>query len=137
MDPKSDAEERRPRLFFAGGAAIAVVSILLAGAAGPPYLSLSDLSPWLVVYAVGLFAALFATPFVFHARLGGELEADARWDRALLLWGAVALLALAVGLLVGLPSGFDSESLPGSFAAVTVAESVLVIGSLLAWLLAN
>jgi len=137
LDSKADAEARRPALFCAAGAAVAAVAIPLAAAAGPPYLSLSDLSPWLVVYAIGLFAALFATPFAIHARLGGRLEADARWERALLLWGAVALATLAIGLLIGLPSGFDSESLAGSLAAVTVAEGVLVTGSLLAWLLAN
>jgi hypothetical protein len=110
---------------------------MLAGATGPPYLSLSALNPWLVVYAIGLFGALFATPFLIHARLGGALEADARWERALLLWGAVALAALALGLVAGLPSGFASDSLAGSLGAVTVGEAVLVLGSLLAWLLAN
>jgi hypothetical protein len=137
VEPQHDAEARRPALFCAAGTAVALVSIPLAAAAGPPYLSLSELSPWVVVYAIGLFAALFATPFAIHARLGGQLEADARWERALLLWGAVALAALAIGLLVGLSSGFDSESLAGSLAGVTVAEAVLVLGSLLAWLLAN
>ena len=116
---------------------MAVVSVLFAGATGPPYLSLSALNPWLVVYAIGLFGALFATPFVIHARLGGALEADARWERALVLWGAVALAALALGLVAGLPSGFDSGSLAGSLGAVTVGEAVLVLGSLVAWLLAN
>ena len=83
--------ERRAALFVVAGAATAIVSIPLAAAGGPPYLSLDSLSPWLVTYAVGLFAALFATPFLIHARLGGELEADARWERAMLWWGAVAL----------------------------------------------
>jgi hypothetical protein len=137
VDRESDAEARRPTSFCAAGAAVALISIPLAAAEGPPYLSLSALSPWLVVYAIGLFTALFATPFAIHARLGGELEADARWERALLLWGAVALAALAIALLAGLPSGFGSESLLGSLAGVTAAEAVLVLGSLLAWLLAN
>jgi hypothetical protein len=137
LEPQDNAEVRRPALFCAGGAAVAVASIPVAGVAGPPYLSLSDLSPWLVVYAIGLFTALFATPFAIHATLGGQLEADARWERALVLWGAVALVALALGLLIGLPTGFDSDSLAGSLAGVTVAEAVLVIGALLAWLLAN
>jgi hypothetical protein len=116
---------------------VAALAIPLAGAAGPPYLSLSALNPWLAVYAIGLFTALFAAPFAIHARLGGLLEADARWERALLLWGAVALAMLAVALLVGLPTGFASDSLAGSLAGVTLAEAVLVLGSLVAWLLAN
>jgi hypothetical protein len=137
LDPRPEGERRRPALYCAIGAAVAVVSVLLAGATGAPYLSLSALNPWLVVYAIGLFGALFATPFVIHARLGGALEADARWERALLLWGAVALATLALGLAAGLPSGFASDSLAGSVGAVTVGEAVLVLGSLVAWLLAN
>lgn len=127
----------RPALFIAAGLATALVSLALAGAAGPPYLSLSELNPWLVVFAIGLFAALFATPFAIHARVGGLLEADARWERALLLWGAVALLALGLGLLAGLPSGFGSDSLAGSAGLVVVVEAVLVLGTLAAWLLAG
>jgi len=90
-------------LFLAIGGGVAVVSVPLAAAAGPPYLSLESLSPWIVTLAIGLFTALFATPFAIHGRLSDELERDARWERALLLWGAaiwsvrpdwLALLAL-------------------------------------------
>jgi hypothetical protein len=128
---------RRPTQFVALGAGVAAASIPLALAGGPPYLSLSALSPWVVVYAIGLFVGLFAVPFAFHSSLGGTLEGDARWERALLLWGAVALAALAIGLLFGLPSGFASDSLPGSLGAVTVVEALLVLGTLVSWLLAN
>jgi hypothetical protein len=138
VDAESAADPRRPLLFCVGGSAIALASIGLAAVAGPPYLSLSSLNGWLIVYAIALFAALFSVPFAIHARLGGELEADARWERALLLWGAVALAMLGLGVLVALAAGgFDSDSLAGSFAAVTVAEAVLVLGSLVAWLLQN
>ena len=81
----------------------------LAAAAGAPYLSFDALSPWILVYAIGLFTALLAVPFALHRRLGGLLEADARWERALLWWGPTAIAALAVGLLLGLPSGFASD----------------------------
>ena len=137
MDDRASSDARRPRLFVAAGAGSAAAAALLAAATGPPYLSLGAISPWVVVYAIGLFGALFAIPFALHASLGGELEADARWERALLLWGAVALAALALGLLVGLPSGFAADSLAGSLGAVMAAEAVLVLASLLAWLLAN
>ena len=113
-----------------GGAAVAVVSIPLAAAAGPPYSRFASLSPWLVTFAIGLFCALFATPFLIHARLGGELEADARWERALLWWGAVALGVLGAALLCGLPSGFDSDSLGGALGLVGVTEAVLVLATL-------
>jgi hypothetical protein len=109
----------------------------LAAATGPPYLSLSGLNPWLVVFAVGLFAALFAAPFLIHASLGGWLEDDARWERALLWWGAACLLALVLGVALGAGSGFGADSLAGSLAAVVVAESLLVLATLAAWLLSS
>jgi hypothetical protein len=137
VDDASEPDQRRPVLFVVAGTAVAAIAVPLAATGGEPYLSLGELNPWLVVYAIGLFAALFAAPFAIHARLGGMLEADARWERALLLWGAVAIGALAVGLLSGLPSGFASDSLAGSLGLVTVAEAVLVVGALLAWLISG
>jgi hypothetical protein len=124
-------------LFLAIGAGTAVVSILLAAAAGPPYLSFKSLSPWIVTLAIGLFAALFATPFAIHGRLSGELERDARWERALLLWGAVAIGVLVVGLICGLPSGFDSGSLAGAIGIVAIAEAVLVLATLVIWMISD
>ena len=120
-----------------GGIAVAAASLLLAAASEAPYLSFDRLSPWLVSFAVGLFAALFAAPFAIHGRIGDRLEADARWERALLWWGAVAIAAFAVGLLVGLPSGFASDSLAGSAGLVVAVEAVLVLGTLVTWLLAG
>lgn len=124
-------------LFGVAGLGVAACAIVLAAAGGAPYLALDALSPWLVVYAIGLFVALFATPFAIHRALGGELEDDARWERALLLWGAVALGALAIGLLCGLPSGFGSSSLAGSVGLVTLVEAVLVLATLIVWLISG
>ena len=119
------------------GGAVAAVAVGLAAADGAPYLSFERLNPWLVVFAIGLFTALFATPFAIHRTIGGMLEADARWERALLWWGAVALAALALGLLLGLPSGFGSDSLAGSVGLVICVEAVLVLGTLVAWLISG
>jgi hypothetical protein len=134
-DDRSDA--RIPALCLVVGAAVSVVTVPLAAVAGPPYLSLDALSPWVVVFAIGLFGAAFAAPFVIHASLGGLLEADARWERALLWWGAATIVALALGALIGAPSGFASDSLAGSLGLVIVAEAVLVLGTLGAWLLSG
>ena len=117
------------------GSAVAIVSIPLAAAAGPPYLSAESLSPWIVTFAIGLFAALFATPFLIHSRLGGELEADARWERAMLLWGAVTVGVLAASVLCGLPSGFDADALGGAIAIAGIADAVLILGTLVVWML--
>jgi hypothetical protein len=127
--------ERRAALFVVAGAAIAIVSIPLAAAGGPPYLSLDSLSPWIVTYAIGLFAALFATPFLIHSRLTGTLEADARWERALLWWGVVALAVLGASVICGLPSGFDSEALGGALGIVGIADAALILATLLIWML--
>ncbi len=129
--------DRRPQAFVALGIAVAALGAGIAALAGGPYLSLSALSPWLVVFAIGLFTALFALPFTIHGRLAGSLEADARWERALLWWGAATLALLALAVLLGMPSGFDSGSWLGSLAAVVVVEAVLVLGTLVLWLLAN
>ncbi len=137
MQPEGVPDQRRPLLFVLGGAAVAIVSIPLAGAAGPPYLSLGSLSPWMVTFAIGLFAAVFATPFLIHARLGGDLESDARWERAVLLWGGVSIAVLAVGVLCALPSGFSGDSLGGAIGLVTVTEAVLVLATLIVWLLSG
>ena len=127
--------ERRATLFVVGGSATAIVSIPLAAAAGAPYLSLASLSPWIVTYAIGLFAALFATPFLIHARLTGELEADARWERAMLWWGLVAVGVLAASVICGLPSGFDSEALGGAIGIVGIVDAGLILATLVAWML--
>ena len=47
MDHGPAADDRRPALFLVAGAATAIVSIALAAVAGPPYLALASLSPWL------------------------------------------------------------------------------------------
>jgi hypothetical protein len=136
-EPTPPATDRRPATFLAGGIAAALLALVPAAIAGPPYLELSGLSAWIVVFAVALFAALFACPFAIHQRLDDALEGDARWERALLWWGAASITVLAAGLLLGLPSGFSSTSLAGSIGLVAVVEAVLVLGTLVLWLLAN
>jgi hypothetical protein len=128
---------RRPALALTAGLAVAVVALPLAAASGPPYLSLNALNPFLVVFAIGAFVALFAVPFLIHGRLGGRLEEDARWERALVRWGGVATAAIGIGLVVGLPSGFASDSLAGSAGLTLTVEAGLVLGTLLIWLIAG
>jgi hypothetical protein len=137
MEPEGVPEERRPLLFVIGGAAVAIVSLPLAAAAGPAYLSFESLSPWIITYAIGLFCALFASPFLIHSRLRGELEADARWERALLWWAVVAVGVLGASVICGLPSGFDSDSLGGAIGLVGITEAVLVLATLLTWLISG
>jgi hypothetical protein len=132
-----ESRSRGPILALVTGCALVAVSVPLAALAGGPYLSLDRLSPWLVVFAIGLFVAMFAIPFALHAGLGRLLEDDARWERALLWWGAIALAVLAAGLVVGIAAGFAGDSLAGSLAAVVVAEAILVLATLIAWLVSG
>ena len=135
--PDPDTADRRWALGATAGAGVALVSIPLAAVAGGPYLSLDSISPWVVTYAIGLFAALFAAPFLIRGALGGALEADSRWERALLWWGALALALLGVGLVCGLAGGFDSDSLAAALGSVTAVEAGLVLGTLGVWLLSG
>jgi hypothetical protein len=74
---------------------------------------------------------------LIHSRLGGELEADARWERALMWWGAVSLGVLGASVIFGLPSGFDTGTLGGALGVVGICEAVLVLATLVFWLLSG
>jgi hypothetical protein len=77
------------------GAATAVAvsagALAAAAVAGGPYLDLDSLSPWLAVFAVTLFGALFAVPFAANRALAASHpERDEAWEGAMLAWGLVA-----------------------------------------------
>ena len=134
--PSSEAQ-RRWILLAVGGVATAVVSVPLAAAAGAPYMSLEHVNGWVVTFALGLFAAVFAAPFLIRAGLDEALDFDARWERALLWWGGGAIALLVLGLLTLLAGGSPSDSLAGALGVVTAAEAALVIGTLAVWLASN
>jgi hypothetical protein len=129
---------RAPALAVAIGGAVAIGALLLAGATGPPYLSSGGVNGWIVVFALGLFAALFAAPFLIEGALRESRgEADARWDYALPLWGLIALAVLGLGLLIGLGNDFASDSLAGSSGLLMVIEGSLVVITLVAVVLSG
>lgn len=129
---------RNPALAVAAGMGVAASGLLLAGATGAPYLTGGDVNAWIVVFAVGLFTALFAAPFLIERMVAASRgEGDARWDYALPLWGAVALALGGVGLLVGLGTDFGGDSLAGSAALIAVIESGLVVLTLAVVMLAG
>ena len=129
------------------GAATALVSLLLAGLAGGPYLTAERVNGWVVLFAAGLLLALVMAPFLLEAWLRGrrrpletgsdpELK-DERWEGAALAWGAVSLAVLAVAVPVGIAESFSGSSLAGTAALLATIEAGLVIAALLAWLLAS
>ena len=122
-----DSDPRIPLLVGVAGAAIALVSLPLAAAAGAPYLSLADVNPFVVAFLVGVFTLLFAGPFVIERRLAGRVpDRDARWERALLIWGGICAVVLVLALVVGAAADFSGGSLagpPGSWSRSPPASS--------------
>ena len=54
-----------------------------------------------------------------------------------MVWGAVAVAVLAASVLCGLPSGFDTDALGGAVGVVGIAEALLVLATLVAWLVSG
>ena len=132
-------EQRAPLLALGLGAAFASAGLLLAGATGEPYLNTDSVNPWMIVFAAGLGAALFATPFAIERRMRPRIaESDRRWERALLAWGAVAVGVLVAGFLLGVAGDWASgSSLAGAAGLLITIEAVLVLGTMLVWLLSG
>ena len=128
-----------PSVGIVGGSAVAIVSIALAAVAGSPYLSFSSLNPWIAVFAVSSFVALFAVPFAINERIvARDPERTEAWERAMIVWGAVALAALALGAVLILGGGFSpSDSLADATGLLIVIETGMVLIVLLAWLLSG
>lgn len=132
-------EERLPLLGLFVGTGLAVVGLLLAGATGEPYFSTDSVNIWIVVFAAGLLGALFATPFAIERRMRPRIaESDRRWERALLAWGAVAIVVLLAGFLLGVSADWaSSTSLAGAAGLLITIEAVLVLGTMIVWLLSG
>ena len=121
-------------LLAVGGTATAVVSLLLAAAAGEPYLGSDGVNGWLVVFAAGLLAALIAFPFGLELRLRDRYpEHDKRWEVSLLIWGAAAAVVLGMALL----AGFDTGTLAGAAGLIAAIEAGGVIATIVVWLLSG
>lgn len=131
-------EERAPYLAIAVGAALAFAGLLLAAATGEPYLTAGEVNPWIVVFAAGMLAALYATPFAIERRMRRRIpESDRRWERALLAWGAMAVGVLLAGLLLGVAGEWSGGSLAGAAGLLVTIESGLVIATMVVWLLSG
>ena len=121
-------------LLAVGGSGTALVSLVLAGAAGEPYLGSGGVNGWIVVFAAGLLAALISFPFGLELRLRGRYpEHDRRWEVTLLWWGAAALVVLALAFV----AGFDTGTLAGAAGLIAAIESIAVTGTIVVWLLSS
>ncbi len=131
-----DAEptpSRRPAAALSVGAVVAAIGLLAAAAEGHPYLSLDEVNLGIVLFAVGLFTALFAAPFVLQLTIFASIRgSDRRWERSVLGWAGVAALASLGFGLVGLADSFDRDLLLGAVAWVGLTESLIVLAVVVA-----
>ena len=131
---ESERTGRVAALLAVGGGATAVVSLILAGAAGEPYLEADGVNGWLVVFAAGLLAALVAFPFGIELRLRERYaDRDRRWEVSLLVWGGLATAILVIAFL----AGFDTGTLAGAAGLIAAIEAGLVVATIGVWLLAG
>jgi membrane protease YdiL (CAAX protease family) len=127
MRPDATAE-RAGAVVCLIGLLVAALSLVLAAIAGPPYLGLEGINGWVIVFVAALLAALIAIPFALEARLRGSYsDSDARWDRAIPIWGGIALVVTAVGALIGASGDFAGDSLAGSAGLLAAGAGGLVL----------
>lgn len=120
------------------GAVLAGLGLLGALLSDGPYLAAASLSPWIVLWALGLLAVLLLAPFALHRRaFSGTDDRDRRWELAVVAWGAIALVALLAFGALAVAAGFGTGSALGAVALVGLVESGLVVGAVLAILLAG
>jgi hypothetical protein len=132
------SDMRIPALAALAGLALAAVSAALAAAAGPPYLSAAHVNGWIVVFAAAFFGALFAAPFLIERWLRERSsDSDERWERAMVIWGAGTVAVLVLAIALGSSGGFAGDSWAGSVGLVATIEASLVLGTLIAWVLAG
>ena len=130
----SERTGRVAGMLAVGGGATALVSLILAGAAGEPYLEADGVNGWIVVFAAGLLAALIAFPFGVELRLRERYaDRDRRWEVSLLIWGGLAAIVMLIAIL----AGFDTGTLAGAAGLIAAIEAGLVIATIGVWLLSG
>jgi hypothetical protein len=128
-----------PTLALVVSSAVAVIALVLAALAGGPYLDFSSLNGWVALFAVAAFAALFSVPFAIERLLkAAHPERAEHWERAMLIWGAVASAALILGGGLIAAGGFSPAASLADAAGLLIAiEAAMVVLTLLAWLLSG
>lgn len=131
----------RERVLISGawaGAALAVIGAFAVLIGDGPYLRLSSLSPWLMLFAVGLFGMLLFAPFAIHRRIAASSEdRDRRWELAVVAWGGLALALGGVFTVLALLEGFGTSSGLGALAVVGIFECAMVAGAVLTMMLGS
>ena len=143
MDPERVGEAESTAAWSSvgllGGLAVGAASLALAAVAGPPYLSLSSLSPWIAIFAIAAFVSLFAVPFAANRRIvSGDPDRAEAWEGAMLAWGAIALALLGVGVLLSFPGGLSpAHSFADAVGLLLVLEAGMIVIVLFGWILSS
>jgi hypothetical protein len=137
--PQAEPAMSAPALALVGSTGLATAALALAALKGAPYLDLSSLNLWVALFAVAAFGALFSVPFALERLLvAARPERAERWERAMLLWGLVALVAMIVGGLLIAAGGFSpAGSLADAAGLLLAIEAGTVVVTLSVWLLSG
>ena len=135
--PKTDPVAPWPLLAAGAGIIGSVLALLAAGASGEPYLTLDDLSPWIVVFAVTAFAALMAAPFAIDRMLDrADPSAADHWEKAMAAWGGICLLVTALAAVLVFGGDFSAaRNLADAAGVILLAEAGAALCVLGVWLL--
>lgn len=137
--PRPEPAMSGPTLALVASGGVAVASVLLAALAGSPYLDLSSLNVWVAVFAVAAFAALISVPFAVERLLkAAHPERAEHWERAMLIWGAVATGALVLGGTLIAAGGFSpAGTLADAIGLLLVIDAGMVVATLVVWILSG
>jgi hypothetical protein len=137
--PRAEPAPSAPALALVASSAVALIALLLAALTGGPYLDLSSLNLWVAVFAVAAFAALFSVPFAIERLLkAAHPERAEHWERAMLLWGGLATVALVLGGVLIAAGGFaPGASLADAVGLLIAIEAGMVVVTLVVWLLSS
>jgi hypothetical protein len=131
-------EARLPITAGLGGLGLACIALILAGASGGPYLAAESVNGWIVVFAIGAGVALGAVPFAFERRMRAQVDdRDKRWERAMLIWAAVAAPVLVAGIALASGGDWSGGTLAGAAGLILTIEAGLVAGAIVVTLLSG
>jgi hypothetical protein len=137
--PQAESAGSAPALALVASLAVAIVSIVLAGISGGPYLDLSSLNLWVAVFAVAAFGALLLIPFATERRLKAAHPEQGEFsERSLLIWGGAAAITLFIGAVLIAAYGFSpASSLADAIGLLLVIDAGMVVATLIVWILSD
>ena len=134
--PETEPVAPWPLVAAGAGVRASVLALIAAAGAGPPYLTLDDLNPWIVVFALAAFGALMAAPFAIDRALDrvNPGEAD-HWEKAMAAWGGICLVITTIAALFVFSGDFSAvRHLADAAGVILLIEAGAALCVLLVWL---